>query len=445
MPFAAHPAEHRCPKPNRHIPARNQAALLASVALTALALTGCGSGAHAEDRPAEPLAALGSSAALPTAPPQCTSAVARALGEVAEHIYHEISGGRIAQPAVERLASSPALLAAAQAADPAAARAAIVPLLRGQLARVRVSVAGRTLVEYGKANAVAPVSAPLKDARGRTIGTVTAAEQGVFGYAGTVHAITGALVFARAGALALGGSRSPAPVSIPDKGEVSYRGGRYSVYSFPGIGFPRPLLRTFVLVPLPAASACAPTAAQTAADAIGATAVRIYRDEQSGPRTRAVVRDFERSRPFQEAVASGNRAATEAAIVTFFKSTLHVVRVRATLGEQLVADVGGPHVLAPIRGDVRNAGGRIVGHFLLSVQDDMGYLILARRFAGVQAFLYKGSQLVLGSSSPAPPSIPDHGTVVYQGARYQAYTFLAQAFPSEPLRALLLIPPVPGT
>ncbi len=311
--------------------------------------------------------------------------------------------------------------------------------------RVRVTVAGRTLVEYGDANAVAPVSAPLKNAEGRTIGIVTAAEQGVFGYADTVHTITEALVFARSGPHTLGGSATTAPNSIPDKGEVSFRGARYSVYSFPGTGFPAVKLRTFVLAPVPASSACAPTAAETAANTIGQAAVRIYRDEQSGARTRAVVRDFERSRPFQEAVASDDAAATHAAIVTFFKSTLHVVRVRATLGETLVADVGGPHVLAPIRGDVRNARGGIVGHFLLSVQDDLGYVILAQRFAGVQSFLSQGNQVLVGSVSPAPLSIPKRGEVLFDGVRYHVYSFTAEAFPKGALQVSLLIPPVPGT
>jgi hypothetical protein len=405
-------------------------------AVLALAFTSCGTSAKS------------ASATPPTAPlasPQCANAVARALGTISEHVYRELSGGRIALPAVERVAGSPALLAAIQANDPAAARKALEPLLRGQLVRVRVSLAGHTFVEYGSANGIAPVSAPLKDLEGRTIGMVTAAEEGVFGYAGTLYAITEAQVFARSGGRSLGGSSSPAPNGIPDKGEISYKGGRYAVYSFPGAGFPQKKLRVFVLAPIPPARACAPTSAETAIDAIGETAKRIYREEQSGAATRAVVRDFENSRPFQEAVASDNPTATRAAIVKFFEGTLHVVRVRATLGEKLVADVGGPHVLAPIRGDVRNARGRVVGHFLLSVQDDLGYVILAQRFAGVQAFLYEDKQLLLGSAAPAPLSIPKHGEMLFDGVLYHTYSFTAEAFPKGPLEVSLLIPPVRGT
>ncbi len=421
---------------------RRRTGLLAVLLPVTLALTSCGSNPKAESASA---AAGPSPAVVQNAPPQCSGAVARALGTIAEHVYHELSGGRIALPAAERVASSPALLAAVQAKDPAAARSALGPLLRGQLARVRVSVAGRTFIEYGSANAIAPVSAPLRNAQGRTIGTVTAAEEGVYGFAGTVHAITEAQVFARSEGHSLGGSASPAPSAIPDRGEIAYRSKRYAVYSFPGSGFPATRLRTFVLAPVPPASVCAPTPAETATDTIGKAAEAIYTEEQSGARTRAVVRDFESSRSFQEAVANGNRAATGAAIVKFFEGTLHVVRVRATLGGKLVADVGGPHVLAPAEGDVRNAHGHVVGHFLLSVQDDLGYVILARRFAGVQAFLYQGGRLVLGSSSPAPPRISGQGEVLYRGIRYHTYAFTGEAFPKGALQISLLIPPVPGT
>lgn len=421
----------------------NRAALSTSVALCLLALASCGSGAHAESGSAS------RSNAVPLASPQCAGTVASAFGVIAKHVYHELSGGRIARPAVERVAGSAALIAAAEAHDPAAAREAIVPLLRDQLVQVRVIVAGRALLDYGTANAVAPVSSPLKDAGGRTIGEVIGSEQGVLGYSDTIHTISGAQVFVRSDAHDLGGSSNADPASIPTTGEMSWNGKRYAVYSFAGVGFPKTSIRTYVLAAVPPASACASKSAETAADAIGEAAERIYRDEQSGAQTRAVVRDFENSPAFQEAVSSDNRPATEAAIVAFFKSTLHVVRVRATLGERLVADVGGPHVLAPIRGDVRNTHGHVVGHFLLSVQDDLGYVILARRFAGLQVFLSQnGLPLIvgqgpLGDTEAAPAGLPSRGEVTYKGLPYHAYSFMAEAFPKGPLQIHLLIPPVP--
>ena len=176
-------------------------------------------------------------------------------------------------------------------------------------------------------------------------------------------------------------------------------------------------------------------------------AVPVYSAVMSGDARPPVdIRVGQRATPPQKSqqklIVSAIRAA---AIVAFFEGTLHVVRVRATLGETLVADVGGPHVLAPIRGDVRGAHGRVVGHFLLSVQDDLGYMILAERFAGVQVFLSQDKLLLLGSSTPAPLGIPKRGEVLYDGVRYYAYSFTAEAFPKGALEVSLLIPPVRGT
>jgi hypothetical protein len=430
----AFPARRRQPRPAR--------ILLAALALaTSPSLIGCGAGTSADGSTSAP------SAPRP-APPRCADATARALGKVAESVYHEIAGGRIALPAAERVASAPTVIAAAEAGDAKAVKAAIAPLLRGQLVRVRVSIAKRTIAEYGTANGIAPVSTPLRNAAGLQIGTVTASEEGMYGYASTVHAITGAQVFGRAGARWLGGSESPGPSSLPDHGKISFRGARYSVYSFAGTSFPKIALRTFVLAPVPLASACGRSPEETATDAIGQAARKIYSEEQSGPATRAVVRDFERSHAFQQAVATDDPVATREIIDAFFKTTLHVVRVRATLGEKLVADVGGPHVLAPIRGDVRDAKGQIVGHFLLSVQDDLGYVILTHRFTGAQVLLYEDPthpEEIVGSIAPAPAVVPAHGTVVYGGVRYRAYSFNAEAFPEGQLRVSLLIPPVLGT
>ncbi len=425
-------------QPSWRRPARIAVAALALTTIPMLASMGCGSSTSAEDP----------TAAARLASPRCADATARALGKVAESVYREIAGGRIALPAAERVASAPAVVAAAEAGDAKAVRMAIAPLLRGQLVRVRVSVGRQIVGEYGTANGIAPVSTPLRNAAGLEIGTVTASEEGMYGYASTVYAITEAQVFGRSGSRWLGGSSSPGPGNLPDHGEVSFRGTRYSVYSFAGTGFPKTAMRTFVLAPVPLASACGRDPEETATDAIGETAMNIYREEQSGSATRAVVRDFERSRAFQQAVATDDPIATREVIDAFFKTTLHVVRVRATLGEKLVVDVGGPHVLAPIRGDVRGAKGRIVGHFLLSVQDDLGYVILTHRFTGAQVFLYEDPthpEEIVGSISPAPTSVPTHGTISYGGVRYHGYSFDAEAFPKGPLRVSLLIPPVAGT
>jgi hypothetical protein len=401
--------------------------------LPVLALMGCGSKTRADD-------ATGTAAALQAPSAQCTAAVARGDSQVAEHIYEEFAGGRVVEPAVRRLQRSTALLSAVESGDPIATDAALRQLVHGQLARVRVFTAqGRILTNYGSADALAPVTAPLRNAAGSRIGTIVASQQGVRGYVDTVKSFVNAHVLVRAGSDQLAGTTRQAPSTLPESGEVSFAGKHYSVHAFAGSRFPSGPLRVYVLAPLPPPSICAHTSAETVAATIGAAALNIYRGEQSGDRAKAVVRDFERSRTFQQAVATDNRGATEAAIVAFFKSQLHVVRVRATLRGKLVVDLGGPHVLAPIGGRVRNAQGHVVGRFLLSVQDDLGYQILAHRFTGAQVLLRQGNRQVMGNLSPGPGHVPDRGEVVYRGVHYQAYSFLVKAFPTGPLRVSLLI------
>lgn len=87
---------------------------------------------------------------------------------------------------------------------------------------------------------------------------------------------------------------------------------------------------------------------------------------------------------------------------------------------------------------------------MLSVQDDLGYVILAHRFTGLEVFLSQEGlpltvgQGLLGDTGPAPADLPRRGEVTYRGLPYHAYSFTAEAFPKGPLQVQLLIPPVPG-
>ena len=140
-------------------------------------------------------------------------------------------------------------------------------------------------------------------------------------------------------------------------------------------------------------------------------------------------------------MASGERAAVNAAVNSLVFSHTHVVRLRVTRGGAVLADVGGSYILAPVGGTLR-FGGRPVGRYLLSVQDDLGYVKLATRFIGAPIVLRTGSRTVPveGVLAPGPARIPDHGPVSYRNTAYEAFSFNASAFPSGPLRISLLLP-----
>ena len=173
---------------------------------------------------------------------------------------------------------------------------------------------------------------------------------------------------------------------------------------------------------------------------LGAVAIQIYRGELFGEKTRAVVHTVERSGMFRAAIEKHDPLAARAAIVGMFRSHVHVVRVRVYRGSELLVDVGGPYVLAPVTGTVRASSGKPIGRFEIAIQDDMGYLHLAKEFTGAQVLLREGSTQVMGTISPGPVSMPARGAVSYEGRRYQAFSFEGEAFPSGPLQVSLLFP-----
>ena len=119
--------------------------------------------------------------------------------------------------------------------------------------------------------------------------------------------------------------------------------------------------------------------------------------------------------------------------------TEHIVRLRVSVGGRLLRDVGGPYVLAPVSGVLRH-GDREIGTFVLSIQDDEGYLRLARRLGGMYVLMYMGHTLVKNSLGPAPGPVPEAGPFSYRGRRFQVFTLHASAFPSGPLTIKVLVP-----
>jgi len=191
--------------------------------------------------------------------------------------------------------------------------------------------------------------------------------------------------------------------------------------------------------------ACGAKAAETLARTAGLVATQIYVQELASSEVSKDKRQVERYGPLLSALEGGNRAAISEAVTSLVYSHTHVVRLRVTRGNRVLADVGGPQILAPVGGTLRR-NGRTLGHYVLSVQDDLGYVKLVSRFIGMPLVLSARSHAlgIEGAVNPGPPAIPTHGAVRYRGNSYQAFSFPAQAFPSGGLRISLLVP-VPGS
>lgn len=197
-----------------------------------------------------------------------------------------------------------------------------------------------------------------------------------------------------------------------------------------------------VVAPKAPPAACGALAAHVLANSAGEVATRIYGGELSGSETRSDQHQVESYSPLLEAVTSGNSAAVEAAVTSLVYSHTHIVRLRVTKGSTVLADVGGPYILAPVGGSLR-LNGRTIAHYVLSVQDDLGYVKLTSRFLGVPIVLRVGPRpLPIEGILPGggPPVIPANGPLTYRGVRYQAFSFNARSFPGGPLRISLLVP-----
>jgi hypothetical protein len=419
--------------------------------LTLGLFAGCGSaGATHSASTASALPAHGSlarsaaaSSSTTTPPPtSCATAVASMLGTVAARVYHEAAtGGDVAQ-AVHRMQSSSALVGAIDSGNATAARAALQALSLGQIVRVEILRGGRVFAQAGSGPAIAPVHGSITG----TSATFILSTQSDLTYLQVVRQVTGAQVLLLAGSAGgapgnhrlAGTINATTPAGAPAEGPLTLAGESYQSFTLPGAIYPSGQLRIVLLVPTSEIS-CPGSPAQTRVETLGHVGERIYQEELHSPDVTATLHHIESSTSFQRAVAAGNATAARTAIIGFFGQHIHVVRVRVTIGSRLLIDEGGPFVLAPVHGTLRS-GGRVVGHFTMAIQDDAGYLKLARLFTGAEVLMRTGAKQVMGTLSPGPASVPDRGEVSYRGRTYQAYSFTGEAFPEGPLRLSLLLP-----
>jgi hypothetical protein len=405
--------------------------------LVALCLAACGSSGGGAP------ASHGGAATASQAQRRCAAVAAKTLGEVAKRIYRQAAGGRGVAEAVSRVSRSPALAAAISSGDAQATRTALNGLLANQIARIEILKGGRVFAGAGAGRAIAPVRGAIPG----TEATYLLSVQADSSYLNVARQVTGAEVVLLSGH---GSSGQPLaatlagglPARIPRRGTIEYKNSRYATFSLSGSVYPAGPLHIALLVST-ADAHCAGTTAQTRVATLGAVGERIYAEEEHSPYVLETLRRIEADPALQRAVAARDIAATRAAIIGLFAAHIHVVRVRVNVAEPSGAqrffyDLGGPYVLAPVRGTLRRAG-KLVGHISFAIQDDAGYMKLAHRFTGAEVLMRSGSRQIMGTLTPGPADVPEHGAVSYRGQTYQAYSFSGVAFPSGPLRISLLI------
>jgi len=304
------------------------------------------------------------------------------------------------------------------------------------MSNLRVSSGGHVLAEVGEA-AVAPLTGMLTGAGGRVLGTYVASVWSDAGFLDEARGVTEGVVALRVKERSVGGSLALPPGPLADEGTLAYEGLAYRYMSFPATAYPAGAMRIYLLRPVRSTAAlCNHAATQTLVNTLHHVADMIYAAE-TGPRRSEQVRRVQRNSPLLNAVAARNPQATRLAIGPLLHE--HIVRIRVSAGGQLLSDVGGPYVLAPVSAPLK-LHGRTIGTVELSIQDDEGYLRLTKRLAALHVLMYMGSTLVKNSLGPEPGAVPASGPYTYRGRSFQVFTVDAESFPSGVLTIRVLVP-----
>jgi hypothetical protein len=189
----------------------------------------------------------------------------------------------------------------------------------------------------------------------------------------------------------------------------------------------------------PVAAACGAASAAAVAEVDEIAARGIYNGEIHSREVRADAAHVIGSQALTSALASNDTAAVYDAVHTIvYTPHWHIVRLRVLKAGRVLADVGGPDVIAPVSGTLRWKGKR-VGGYVMSVQDDLGYVKLVSRFIGVPLDLYRSGSFVMGTLQPAPTRVRRGSSIDVHGSTYTVDLLSAQAFPSGRLDVALFV------
>ena len=410
----------------------SNAARLTAVLAVLAGLVGCGNSQSSTS----------ASTASAGPPKSCPATVLDTLGHVARLIYLEGVSSERTIVARRAITGSAALRRALESGDGATATAIARALVaEGRMTNLRlITPAGKTLADVG-GPALAPLSGTLTGSSGAVIGSYVTSVWSNTGYVSEADGVSGGRIVLRRKHRDVGGSLAVPPGPLGSEGTLTVAGTAYQYSSFGGHAFPSGALRIYLLRPISTTEAfCGSTSEETTVNVLSHVAKLIYEGE-TGKRTLTQVVRVQHDAPLLAAVARRDPAATKLAVDNLLNQ--HIVRLRVNSASgALLSDVGGPYVLAPVSATLQ-LGGRTIGSFVLSIQDDEGYLRLARRLAGLRVLMYMNAAhptLVKNSLGPEPGSVPEAGAYQYKGSNYRVYTLHATAFPSGPLTIHVLIP-----
>jgi hypothetical protein len=404
-------------------------ALLLLLAAGYIASSGEGSSARASVVPA------------PDEAGACGPTVLEALSQVSQHVYDEGVSSERTEIATRAITGSSALREALESDNPTAARSAARGLLAsGHLTNLTVLRGTRVLAAVGSAGALAPVHGSISSKAGAPIGSFVTSVWADQGFISELKGVIEGDVALRQAGHSIGGSFVLPAGELPPAGTLTEHGVALQYASFAATAYPSGSLRVYILRTVHSTAAfCGQTAQDALVKTLSRVASLIYAGE-GGVHALEQVHRAQRDPALLQAVADRNPAATRKEVVHLVFDHTHIVRLRVSAsGGQLLSDVGGPYVLAPVGGTLR-LHGKPIGSLVLSIQDDEGYLRLAKRLVGLDVLMRMGSALVKNSLGSNPGTVPASGLYNYRGHTFRVFTLHARSFPSGPLKISVLIP-----
>jgi hypothetical protein len=169
-----------------------------------------------------------------------------------------------------------------------------------------------------------------------------------------------------------------------------------------------------------------------------AVAQQISAGESASAEVTHAVQTIEADRVLANAVATGDLAVVRSEVLALVFNHEHIVRLRVLRDGQVLDDLGGQFVLAPVSGPLK-LDGQIVGTFVMSVQDDSGYEKLVQRLVGGDTVMTYQGMTVLSSLPVGTAPLPAGGTVTLGGVAYLVASFEVARFPQGELDVSLLI------
>jgi hypothetical protein len=189
--------------------------------------------------------------------------------------------------------------------------------------------------------------------------------------------------------------------------------------------------------------ACGAEATSTIAAVDATVAGNIYRNELAGREVSFDLAQITGAGDLLAAAAIHDQAAILRAVRRIvYHPAWHIVRLRVldTSAGRVLADVGGPYVIAPVSGVLRS-GGHVVARFVMSVQDDAGETKLETRFLGDPVGVYVSGKLVAERYAKLPSRPPHGATLSVGGVTYRVVSKTDSAFPRGTLDEVILVAP----